>query len=256
MTTGWDTLGGRLRWAIDKQPPDGRQRGLRLFQRRMTKRGRGVVGTSLSAVQAYLSDEAEPSLSFLRLAAELLSVRFAWLVVGQGAPTQEEQAGRLEVPEAELFRISTAVYEALGVPTKVVSENGEERNRFWGSAVWAPVVRQTVLRIYQNRPAWDLIADREVEHPSTGPSADASWDAAIADTAATIAAPLHTLGIEARYLTSRDVEDYVQAVSLTLQRVANHYVPQEGAERESGPLSRALIEPFIVTKEKDPDGEA
>ena len=119
VTEGWHTLADRLHWAIGRRPSRGRQRGLRLFQRDMGEHARDVQGTSLSAIQGYLRSDVEPSLSFVQHAARLLAVREAWLAWGTGAPTEEEEAGRRESPEAALFRISTAVHEALGVPTRI-----------------------------------------------------------------------------------------------------------------------------------------
>lgn len=92
------TLAERLRWAIDRQPHAGRQRGLRLFQRRMAdradgarKHGRAVVGTHLSTVQTYLNGTATPGVEFLNEAAIVLGVRPAWLFAGEGHPTDEEE---------------------------------------------------------------------------------------------------------------------------------------------------------------------
>ena len=237
VTENWHTLAGRLRWAIDQTPSSGRQRGLRLFQRRIEEHAPDVHGTSLSAIQGYLRDDGEPSLAFVRQAAVLLAVREPWLAVGHGAPTEEEEAGTSESPEADLYGVSTAIYKALGVPTKV--EGGAER--FFKSAVWAPVARQTVLRLYQLRPGWELLTGVEVAEEDP----DTAWERAIKDTAIAIAAPLRALGVDARHLELNDVADYVAAMALTLQQTMRRYVPGTDP-REIPPLAHALLEGFRV----------
>ena len=244
VTEDWHTLAGRLRWAIRRQPSSGRRRGLRLFQRRIEKHAPDVQGTSLSAIQGYLRGEVEPSLSFVRQASVLLAVRESWLACGDGAPTEEEEAGRRETPETELFRVSTAVYDALGVPTKVQGEPpSESSERFRGSAVWAPIVRQTALRLYQLRPTWDLLTGQPVGEPEY---TDAAWERAVQDTATAIAAPLQALGVEANQLELVEVADYVSAVALTLQQVMYRYVPGEDDSIGIPPPARALLEGLRV----------
>jgi transcriptional regulator with XRE-family HTH domain len=79
---------------MDQQRPEGRQRGLRLFQRKMERR-ENVPGTSLSAIQSYLRG-VEPTRPFIEAAAEVLAVRPAWLAFGDGAQTAAEEAARRE----------------------------------------------------------------------------------------------------------------------------------------------------------------
>ena len=236
MAESWHTLGGRLRWAFERQPRQGRQRGLRLFQRRMERHGPDIPGTSLSAIQGYLKDDdpTEPSPRFLALAARLLSVRPTWLTWGAGAPTEEGEAERREAPETELFRISDMVYEAMGVPTQLPAGTRtlqdpegtkEEADRFGGSAAWAPLVRQTALRLYQYRPAWDLLEGGDgggfdYDDPE---AADSRFWEAVADTAQGIAMPLRALGIRGDRLSLEDVADYVSALALLMQRAIYRY---------------------------------
>lgn len=121
MVEKQDTFAGRLRWAMDQQRPEGRRRGVRLFQRRISaKRYKDVPGTSLSAIQTYLRG-AEPARPFIAAAADVLKVRAAWLAFGEGAPTQAEEAARREAGErpqweavaAEEFR-ARLPWEAMG----------------------------------------------------------------------------------------------------------------------------------------------
>lgn len=211
------TLGGRLREAIDRQPWEGRQRGLRLFQRRMDEHGQGVGGTSLSAIQDYLADRTEPSPSFLRLAAQLTGVRFAWLANGEGMPTEEEERDRVSGQEAELSRITGAVYRALGRP-------------FWdaqgtAAALWAPTVRRVALRLYQHRPAWRLFegpGDPGLLEglPDTG---EAEFSSAVDAVAEALAAPLRALGMDGRRLSLQALADYVEISALALHQAIPRY---------------------------------
>lgn len=102
-----DTLAGRLRRAIQIRPSQGRRRGVRLFQTEMEERSRAreaadgppIPGVTLPSIQSYVrtEDPVEPSLDFLRAAADLLGVRFAWLVAGEGEmTTAEERVSELE----------------------------------------------------------------------------------------------------------------------------------------------------------------
>lgn len=101
------TLGERLRWAVERQPTRGKERGLRLFQRRMEERAKEIRraghrapdGTALSSIQGYLAGGVEPSLAFVEEAARVLRVRAAWLAFGSGMPTEDEQAGAEEAVE-------------------------------------------------------------------------------------------------------------------------------------------------------------
>ncbi len=87
----------RLRWAIERQPRQGRRRGMKLFQRRMaeTARARGGggrrPGVALSTIQGYLSGAVEPPLAWIAEAADVLGVRRGWLLTGEGWPTLEEE---------------------------------------------------------------------------------------------------------------------------------------------------------------------
>lgn len=86
------TLGERLRFAADRQPREGRRRGIRLFQERIKGAYPDLVGCALSTIQSYANDVSEPSLEFLRASADVLSVRYEWLAVGQGQATEKEEA--------------------------------------------------------------------------------------------------------------------------------------------------------------------
>jgi hypothetical protein len=255
VAENWHTFAGRLQWAIDRQPRQGRgERGLRLFQRRLARSAEGnpnVQGTSLSTIQTYLRGNAEPSPAWVELAALLLAVRAPWLAWGAGAPTEEEEAGRRGEPEPELARISTIVYRALGIPTEIPAGTPTHRHpegaphaspRFFASAVWAPLVRQTALRLYQHRPAWLLVEGNQAEYEVMIKNRDASFWLAVDDTAEAIAAPLRAVGINAEHLDLSDVADYIQETALALHSVQRRYVPAGRAQSALNPLVKALLD--------------
>jgi hypothetical protein len=101
------TLGQRLQQALDLA-------GYRVlaFRDVMKKKlkNTGVTGYTHPAIKRYLDDEAEPSLAFLRVAAEVLGVRYPWLVVGQGAMTEEEEVERVTTATI------TATASAVSIP--------------------------------------------------------------------------------------------------------------------------------------------
>lgn len=120
-----DSISERLRWAVEQQPREGRRRGLRLFQTRMQGRAEArakkasepeLVGYSLSAIQGYISSGGpEPSIDFLKEAAQILNVRLAWLAAGDGYPTVAEQAAWWEswklAPSPLERRLSKTIYD-------------------------------------------------------------------------------------------------------------------------------------------------
>lgn len=88
----WDTLGERLRWAIDQQQPEGKSRGVGLLISRLKEHG--ALGANYPSINSYLSDKVEPPLAFVREAANALGVRVEWLAFGVGKPTEAEEAAR------------------------------------------------------------------------------------------------------------------------------------------------------------------
>jgi transcriptional regulator with XRE-family HTH domain len=98
----WHTLGDRLKWAISRQPAEGRRRGVRLFQKRMEERTKalriGNLGVQSSSIRGYLKGDAEPSRRFLVEAAHVLNVREAWLMCREGEPTEVAEAARRASP--------------------------------------------------------------------------------------------------------------------------------------------------------------
>ena len=83
------TLGQRLRDAVTNHAGI----SVREFHRRMAERE--VPGSSYPNIHRYLADKAEPSLEFLRKAAELLEVTYEWLAVGVPPKTEAERSFRV-----------------------------------------------------------------------------------------------------------------------------------------------------------------
>lgn len=131
----FDSLASRLRWAVGQQPPEGRQRGLRLFQRRLTDKAPGLDGTALSSIQAYLNGSVTPSLRWVEVASGILGVRADWLGFGSGSPTAGEQSGMKALVEpgrtgpATTALGSRGARDALG--DYVTSVFNEEFPAFW-----------------------------------------------------------------------------------------------------------------------------
>ena len=78
------SIGKRLRTALEECGMSVRE-----FHRQME--GRSVRGSSYPTIHRYLADKSEPSMAFLKSAAELLEVRESWLAQGDGARTEAEE---------------------------------------------------------------------------------------------------------------------------------------------------------------------
>lgn len=137
------TIGQRLRWAIDAQPPElgplgGQRRGIRLFQSHMEDRakeleagGQKLLGVTLNSIQTYIPredgtpEETKPSVDFLREAARLLHVREAWLISGDGAPTEAEEVVRRDAERRRRTEMESTIIEGfeagLGQPFEGLS---------------------------------------------------------------------------------------------------------------------------------------
>ena len=100
-----EQLGDRLRLAVDE--------AFKTHKKFIAAIGSGGLrGTSMQAVYDYFKNDREPSLEFIRAAADLLSVREAWLAFGQ-EPMRDSYDGditkRVEDEVAELVADSAAV---------------------------------------------------------------------------------------------------------------------------------------------------
>ena len=216
MAANWHTLAGRLRWAIDRQPPHGRRRGLRLFQWRMETYA-DAPGTSLSAIQGYLRGDAEPSLRFIQEAARLLGVRGEWLAWGEGAPTVEAEVARRETPQEQSDRVIGAVCRALEIP----------RPQGAGTDVWPSVVLRTMIEYHRHRTVVGLFTGEKSE-PSR-----ADTDIVVVEA---LAAPLRALAMDPVRLDPADLDDYLLTLSLAIRRAIRRFeytpLPTEADDAE------------------------
>lgn len=87
----WDG-GDRLRQAIEywKGGPEGIEAFVRALQDHAKAKGAKIPGANRAMVQRYLGNKAAPSIDFLHEAAGVLGVRFPWLAVDEGPPTETQ----------------------------------------------------------------------------------------------------------------------------------------------------------------------
>lgn len=124
------TLGERLASAISDWAQTAERQGkegpTKMFQGvmadRLSKKGAGgKAGASYRALLSYLNGESEPTLEWLREAANILGVRTPWLLLDQEPRTEEEELARKGV---------AAVADARkGDPSSDTNPSPEELNR-------------------------------------------------------------------------------------------------------------------------------
>lgn len=132
------TLGERLRVAIKVEAG----LSIREFHKRMDGR---APGSSYPNIHRYLSDGAEPTLEFLRAAAEVLGVRYQWLAVGQGAPTEageRDNSAARGVAHAALPADGGWRSTALSIKRAVLGEGSDDFIPYWV----APLADVWILR--------------------------------------------------------------------------------------------------------------
>ncbi len=115
------TIGERLEEALRlwEHPPKGK-RGKKAFQEaikpRLQMRG-GQMGITYQTILSYFDGSSTPSLEWLREAADLLTVRFDWLVLGQGEAKEMNEIIRVVreqgARESEAHPLDRAVLEGL-----------------------------------------------------------------------------------------------------------------------------------------------
>jgi transcriptional regulator with XRE-family HTH domain len=205
----WDSLAGRLRWAIQQLPHAGRRRGLRYFQSMMAERAGELAsggpldrldGYTLSSIQTYLSGKRLPSLRFLQEAASILSVREAWLISHDGSP-------------GEASADPGAASEALTRPAKdrmAAIEAAFER----GAGIRLPL--RTVLHPADPEPA--LIALRGLLRRGLA-SRPRARDIGLAEQLAeAVVAPLRDLEVDLDLLSPDFLEEHIIDMSPIIRR--------------------------------------
>ena len=117
------TIGERLEEALQlwEHPPQGK-RDKKAFQTaikpRLEMRG-GQMGVTYQTILSYFVGSSTPSLEWLREAADLLDVRFDWLVLGQGEAKEMNEMIRVAygqgAQESQGHPLDRAVLEGLTV---------------------------------------------------------------------------------------------------------------------------------------------
>jgi transcriptional regulator with XRE-family HTH domain len=208
----WSTIGRRLRWAIDRRPSKGRQRGVRRFQREIEGRAeaedRHNLGVTLTSIMKYLHDEVTPSIAFLELAADLLGVRVGWLAFGDDTPFGIASV-LVDGPDEHHARVERAFSRGAGVDLPL---RGPALLQMPGAptAVHALVQDLWYRRLVIWRPRWRATnkgqdrARLEVR---------LAWQIGQA-----IAAPLKRLKLELSELSDDFMADHILAMTPVLRR--------------------------------------
>ena len=195
------TLGERLRHAVTEGGLS-----VRAFHRAMDGE-RGVYGSSYPNVHRYLADKADPSLEFLRQASDLLSVRYEWLAVGHGQPTEAEQAA---AEAGEALELENEIRAVLS------EEDGNSKEllmrKQWTGALSqilestlgtrVPLVAQVVIAHH-----W-----RRLQQKATGSLDSDAPEDMLRRLARSVAAPLNEFGVSPSDLRDEELTHYLMGV--------------------------------------------
>lgn len=121
MPKQWETLGGRLQWAIERQPPEGKSRGVGLLIRKLETAE--APAANYASIGSYLDDKVTPPLTFITAASEALGVREAWLAFNEGEPDEQEEVAA-EVATDRLADGEQAATEAWARVRQEMADSG------------------------------------------------------------------------------------------------------------------------------------
>ena len=113
------SIATRLKKAIEE-----RDISIREFQRRMAESSAKGDGTSYPAINRALQAEVIPSIRFLEAAADLLQVRRAWLMTGDGHMTERPMRERAHLLRTADFFAGSVPWEMLDEWLALVTELG------------------------------------------------------------------------------------------------------------------------------------
>ena len=140
---------------------------VRAFQRKL--KGLGVRGGSYASVRRYLKCDVAPPAGFFMVAARVLQVREQWLVDGEGAMTEAEQAAAESITSVIPIGIATETDSALPVTPVLGSEVArrqlEERLRAFtkgepdAAVLFHLAVKRLVAAAPNVNPSPELVAD-------------------------------------------------------------------------------------------------
>lgn len=202
-----DTIGKRLRWAIERHP----EASIRRFQQSLARAG--IDGSSPPAINRYLKDVTAPSVDWIVAAAELLQVRWEWLAVGSGLPTAVEQAAQ-QIARGERANLESVLAE--GVPGLANASPGT-----YGAVVDAVFSW-----------AWEMGDERFAEADAIQAIVRRVWDLINS-------IPNQVLSVDVsplQYLTPDEAADYVRAVcnAIILSRPRAHHRKRPTQRKSSG----------------------
>ena len=136
--------------------------GIRAFHREMTDKK--VPGSSYAMIHRYLAGEKVPSLKFLEGAADVLGVRPAWLICGDGERTKAAPVGPTlrELTQDAAYQLVTFTEDKQAV---IDAFHGAVRRLYWAletepepeqlsrmAELLVGLVREPFLRLHHNLP--------------------------------------------------------------------------------------------------------
>lgn len=227
-----NTLEGRLAWAIDRRPKNGRRRGKNDFMRAMeeyeSNSGIKIKGITAGSLADYLRPgRTAPSVPFLKAAAHVCGVRSAWLIMGEGEPTEPANAAMRATPSG-IRSYSPRSFLFQPRPGSTAKQLRKERNGpqttpgNW-DPVWSPDVPQTLMgRLIRRFPQSELESFNDIRLDDLG-----------SRLARAFMAPLEELGVDLNDFTQDEFEDFEEMMvppMLVLARMRRR-LWDEAAER-------------------------
>ena len=217
-----ETVSARLEAGIERywEPPEGKRSSIREFSSQMEDRD--APGRARQTIHSYLKGDAEPSLKFLRIAAEVLGVRYPWLATGQGEPT-EARPRSLEdarIQEAATGGEETTVEDRFHFQFSVLRGMGFQADTAYYP--WMGALGEVGRAFSRSQPVFPLDAPR-IGGPELG---------------AALGSVLDALGIDREYMSHDTQNAYAIALMPALmalvpqwekqQRIADAtYIPEE-----------------------------
>ena len=243
-----ETVGSRLRWAIQEQEPRGKSRGTGLLKTKLKDygelKGRTITGATYPSIAGYLKDRPTATLDVLTAVAEVLGINLHWLALGQGHPTEDRaevahtsevagpgggtpdsDAGRANRQKAHerALRLKRDVLEALGVPTMP-----------------PPIMIGGRPVHLGDRPAHEIAAEY-IPHwvPPLAEVRRRRWgfDNDDADIGRALRGPLDALGIDAAEMHDTTISDYITAMTPILLTLALEKYNQDLLEIDEDDLN-------------------
>jgi hypothetical protein len=125
--------------------------------------GSGVKGASYSSLRGYLDGSRSPSLEILEASAPILGVRTAWLVLGEGQPTEIQESVEKAGEDPDAIQTDDAV-NLMDVVPELANLTDEARSLFVGVlARFADLLPEEDLESRADRAKlpqllWDVVA--------------------------------------------------------------------------------------------------